>query len=261
MEEPLDQYKHAEKLELKDIKKEFPKIFQKVCCPSCEKEVKAENINLNESLAKCGSCDVIFSIEEEVEIVKTKAQKKPEVLRPEGIDLYYFKGDLDITVQQHIQGWDMAGLIFLPTIAFFSIVLYFAKDISIYFSLVSILGSAYYIYRALNYSKNKTYIEVNDKTLSVQSRPKNMNKDKTYDVLDIDQLYVKHVTDGTGYFTVQIVTNGLEGQKHENLITVTSLSKAKYLEQQIERYLKLEDKSTLESQHMRIMTKGINVII
>lgn len=44
---------------------------------------------------------------------------KQEIFRPEGIDLFFYKDDLDITIQQHIQGLDLWGIILLPIIAFF----------------------------------------------------------------------------------------------------------------------------------------------
>jgi hypothetical protein len=44
-----------------------------------------------------------------------------------------------------------------------------------------------------------------------------------------------------------MIINGLEGQKHEKLITVNTLSKAKYLEQEIERYLQIEQRVVPEA--------------
>ena len=50
-----------------------------------------------------------------------------------------------------------------------------------------------------------------------------------------------------GYYTIHMIINGLEGQKHEKLMTVKTLSKAKYLEQEIERYLKISDREVPEA--------------
>lgn len=74
MKEPIKEYKPAEKFELPKIKKEFPKVFKKVSCPSCSQDVGADQINLQNSLAKCSNCDVIFSIEEEVASLKVKEE-------------------------------------------------------------------------------------------------------------------------------------------------------------------------------------------
>ena len=247
MKQPEEQYKPAEKLELKKLKKEFPKVFKKVHCPSCEKEVNADDLNLQNSMAKCSCCNVIFSIQEEVESVKTKKEMKQEIFRPEGIDLFYYKDDLDITIQQHIQGLDAFGIILLPALAFFAFVLHFAKGIPLLFPVIFTLGTLFFIYRAMNYSNNKTYIDINDRSLSIKSRPRHFKKDKTFDANEIDQLYVRHAVDGSGYYSIYMIINGLEGQKHEKLLTVNTLSKAKYLEQEIERYLHIEQREVPEA--------------
>lgn len=241
MEQPMKQYKTAEKLELKEIKEDFPVVFNKVYCPSCEAEVTAENINLQHMVAKCGSCNVVFSIEDEVESLKTKKEMKQEVFRPEGIDLFYFKDDLEITIQQHLHGLDLFGVIILPTFSFLSILIYFAKDIPIVIPFLLSLGAIYFIYKAFNYTNNKTYIDINSKFLSIKYRPKNLKKDRTYAVDEIAQLYLKHAVDGSGYYTINMIIDGLEGQRHEKLLTANTLSKAKYLEQEIERYLNIEN--------------------
>lgn len=247
MDQPLEYYKPAEKFELKDLKKEIPKEFKKIHCPSCEEEVNADNLSLQNSVAKCGSCNVIFSIEEEVESVRSKKEMKQEVFRPEGIELFYYKDDLDITIQQHFQGLDALGAIFLPVFAFFSILFHIGKGLSIYFPIGFTLGALYFIYKAFNYSDNKTYIDISDKFLNIKSRPRNLMKDKTYAVNDINQLYLKLAVDGSGYFSIYMIVNAVEGQKHEKLLTVNTLSKAKYLEQEIERHLNIEDREVPES--------------
>jgi len=246
-EEQFDEYKPVEKFELKDIQEEPSKIFKMICCPSCSKDVKSDNLNLENKLGKCNSCHAIFSIAEEVKAVQVEKNVKQETLRPEGIDLFYYEDDLDITVQQHIQGFDALGLFTFPFFAVLTIFIYLvgSKEIPILFPIISTLGSIYFIYRAFNYSKNKTYIDINSKFLSIKSRPKHFKKDKTFNNADIDQLYLKNV-DGMHYY-VYMSVNALEGQKHVKLLTVNSLSKAKYLEQEIEKYLNIEDRKVPEA--------------
>ena len=248
-DQPMEQYKPAEKLELREIKRKVSRKFLKVLCPACEREVNADNLNLQNSIAKCNNCNVIFSIEDEVEDVKTKKEVKQEILRPEGIELFYFDDDLEITIQQHVQGVDAFGLVFLPIIAVFSIIIFFIgkHPISPYIPILSSLGALFFIYRCLNYSANKTYIDINNKSLSIINRPKNLKKDKHYTVDEIDQLYLKQSSSGTGYYTIYMIINGEEGQTHKRLLTVNTLSKAKYLEQEIERYLHIEDRKVPES--------------
>ena len=248
MEEPLPQYKPIEKLELKDIQDPDVKPDSKVYCPSCNEIVIADNLNLQNKLAKCGSCNSVFSIADHLDSLHHREEKKQEVLRPEGIDLFYFRDSLDITIQQHIQGLDAAGIIFFPILAVFSILLYAAGKIDglMYLPIALTIGAIYYIYRAFNYDKNKTFIDVNKKSLSIKSRPKHFRKDKIYSANEIDQLYIKFAMDGSGYYTIFLIVNGLEGQKHEKLVTVNTLSKAKYLEQEIEKYLGIKNRKVPE---------------
>ena len=105
----------------------------------------------------------------------------------------------------------------------FTIFIYFMGEHSIspVFPIAFSLGALYYIYRAFNYSNNKTYIDVNSKFLSVKSRPRHFKKDQKFEVDDIDQLYIKYATDGSGYFSIMAIVNGLEGQKHKKLDPTT----------------------------------------
>jgi len=245
MKEPIKQYKPTEKIELPKIKEEFPKVFKKVSCPSCGGD--PEQINLESNVANCSSCSVIFSIEEEIESLKVKPKMKQAVLRPEGIDLFYFREDLQITLQPHIQGLDAIGLgIFLPT-SLFAIFAFLKKGISIYFPLLFVMGALYFIYKAMNYHKYKTYIDVNDESLTIRHRPKNFKSDKTFSVNEIDQVYLKKSTDDMDYVTLHMVVNSENGQQHQKLLTVDTLSKAKYLEQEIEKYLGIEDRKVPEA--------------
>ncbi len=247
MDESLEQYKPAEKLELRDIKEEFPKAYSHIHCPSCNTAVVAGNINLQNSVAKCSACNAIFSVHEQMERVKTLSESKQEVLRPEGIDLFYYKDDLDITIQHHLQGLDVFGLTIFPIVAVFLIFYYFMGEHSIspYFPIAFSMAAVYYIYRALNYSNNNTYIDVNSEYLKIKSRPKHFKKDKTYPVDQIDQVYIKQ--EPSAYYSINIVINDLNGQKSEKLLVVNTISKAKYLEQEIEQHLNIENRKVPES--------------
>lgn len=250
MKEPIEKYKHKDRLELNELDATEPKVFKKVTCPSCEKNIKAANLNLQNKLAKCGDCDVVFSIEEELKDLTTKKEVKQTLLRPEGIDLFYFEDDLDITVDQYVQGVDAWGIVLFPIFALFSVAIYFFSDkvdISPFIPILFSLPALYFLYKGFNYSKYKTYLEINDKFLSIKSRPNNFKKDQQYASSDIDQVYLKHATDRAGFFTLHIIVNGLDGQQHKKLLLVSSLSKAKYLEQEIEKYLKIEDRKVPEA--------------
>ena len=252
MKEPIKKYKLAEKLELPKIKKEFPKVFKKIHCPSCANEVGMENVTLENSLAKCSECQVIFSIEEEVASLKNKSEMKQEIFRPEGIDLFYYKDDLEITLEGQVNPWDILGLILFLGGTGLGIPFYLFEGMPILFLLVAIFGTFFFIFRLINYKKNKTYIDINDQSLSVKHRPNNLKKDRTFLAEDIDQVYLKYSTTqgtmkGTFYIDIYVIINGSNGQQHQKLLSVNTLTKAKYLEQEIEKYLGIEDRKVLEA--------------
>ena len=251
MKEPIKQYKPVEKLELPKIKKEFPKPFKKVNCPSCSKDVGAENINLQNSLAKCGGCDVIFSIEEEVASLKPKEEMKQEFFRPEGIDLFYFKDDLEISIEGHPNNWDISWFGFFLLVTGIALLLHFDKGYSFIIPLLSILGTLYFTYKLFNYKKNRVYIDVSDHGLTINGRPNNYKKEQTFLAEEIDQIYLKNSATqasmkGTLYLDLYLIINGPKGQYHEQLLAVSTLAKAKYLEQEIEKYLGIENRKVPE---------------
>ena len=95
------EYEEQHKLKLKKLNLEKEQSFYKILCPSCKNEVKSNDLNINDKIAKCGACNVVFSFQEMVNNLFTNPTKiKQEIIRPEGIDLFYLKDELDITVQQ-----------------------------------------------------------------------------------------------------------------------------------------------------------------
>ena len=254
MKEPIKQYKpkepapdlFREKLDLPKIKKELPKAYKRLSCPACTEALNAEHIDLPNNVAKCGSCHVVFSIAEEVEGLKVKQETKQEIFRPEGIDLFYYKGEMEITLPQNIHGLEGFLLGMFIMLAPLATLLYFKKGISVYFPIFFAIGTLFFLYRLFTYSKAKTYIDINDRSLTIKHRPNNLKKDKAFPAEDIDQIYLKQAADGSGYFTLHMIVNGPKGQQHQKLITVNTLSKAKYLEQEIEKYLGIEDRKVPE---------------
>ena len=237
-EEHLEKYK----LELKNLALHPNKAFKKIKCPSCNNSVAADNININDKIAKCNTCDVIFPIQEEIlDLVKIKTIKQ-EVLRPEGIDIFYYKNDLDITLEQPKGVLD--GLLLFPLFILPVLLGNFAQGYISFFWPVAflMLGIAAIINLR---TKQKIYISIDDHKLSMKWRPKKFFKDKQYDVNEIDQIYIKKSNEGA--VSVMMIVNGIEGQKHIQLISgLVSMSKARYLEQEIEHYLGIEDRAIPE---------------
>ena len=99
------QYKQASeglKLELKDLSQEDRKIpFRHINCPSCGSGVTADNLNLANKVAKCGNCNAIFSLAPDIDSLQAEevSKVKQEINRPEGVDVFHFNNELDITLK------------------------------------------------------------------------------------------------------------------------------------------------------------------
>lgn len=234
----IDKYK----LKLKDLKKEPAKVFKKLSCPACEAPIPAGNMNINDKIGKCSSCDALFPFHEEVLAFSNKQTIKQEVIRPEGIDIFHFQEEMEITLQQPMSGFD--GFMGVMAAVFFLVVEIYFLSGKMSFSWIAIFSifPIYMLYYYLNRSKNKIYLSIDDTTLAIKWRPKKFIKDKAYNIHDIDQIYVNKLNG------LSMIVNGHEGQKHIKLLpTLSSLSKAKYLEQEIEKHLGIIDREVLEA--------------
>ncbi len=250
--DPLKEYKFKEKLELKN-RKSFPQV-RKVTCPSCSETVPGEHLNIQTNIAKCNGCDIIFSINEQVESLSQQNDILQEILQPAGVELTHFQDDLDISVAQHWTTLEIVPLAILPYLVFFLAV---ATSITLSevfsSSLISIAGTitvflvalfGYISYFSIR-KKHKIYIHIDDQDLHIEWRPRKFIKDKKYAIRNIDQVYIKDIISGGTKVRTSIfmIVNGEKGQKHVELIkSVSSRTKAKYIEQEIEKHLGIKDR-------------------
>lgn len=233
------QPKETERFKLPDL--ELPKLYTKICCPACEKEVVSDNLNINDKIAKCGSCNAVFPFADDLQQFDLMPKKiKQEIMRPEGIDLFYYKEELEVSFRRLFRPWEI----------FFSIVggqIGFGFLTGITSSATTILGKLFGFVPLIMLAlflvtrlRQKTYLNVTDKKLIISHKPNFLNKVKIYRVENIDQVYVKKSTKSSAWEVMLLINEG-NGQKHVSLSTVRSASKAKFLEQELERYLMIQD--------------------
>ncbi len=232
------------KTKVKELIFDTPPSFKKLNCPACAAAIAAADINIQDKLAKCHSCAAIFSFEETFESLVTRAPIKQEVIRPEGIDIFHFKDALDITIQQPLTALEGIALGLIPMLSIMLTGIYFAKDIALVVPVIFWLLTALLLYNLFTRSKQKIHLTVEDGKLSLFWRPKKFHQDRHYNIKDIDQLYVKGMA---GYCNVYMIFDGENGQRHIPLIKgLDSLSKARYLEQELEAHLKIKDRAIPE---------------
>ena len=240
--EPKTTYKSP----LKELSLELPKDYQTVCCPSCNTDIPATDLNIHDKVGKCVACNVLFPLQETIhQLVQTpiSAEPKHTMLRPEGIDVFKFKEELELSFKLPLSAGLAIAILFL---IFFAIAItagYFSKDSSMPILVPMIFWSPLLIaiYRAIVGVTAR--ITVDDRFLTIQQRRKRSKKEQNYAITDIDQVYVKKVKDSDTACTIHIIVNTLDGQKHINLLPpLNSYSKAKYLEQEIENHLGIVDR-------------------
>ena len=237
MEKPA---KEKLKLKLKSKTPESESNYQQIHCAACNSEIPAANIHLSDKIAKCGECNVVFSFREKISGLLENKKIRQELIQPEGIDLFYFRDELEISIQQPWTALEVISLSFFPVFAILFSLLSIEKDISPFVIGFFWLGTFLSLLNAYLRSRHKVHLTIDDQYLSVFWRPKKFKKDKKYRIDEIDQLYIQPYGDGQ---KVRMILNGVEGQKHVTLISgLKSISKAHYLEQEIERYLGITDR-------------------
>lgn len=240
---PKEPYKSSYKdssLFTNESRVDLPQSYTHICCANCNTEIPADNININENIAKCNACNAIFSITEDVKKITISPQKvKQEILRPEGIELFYYDNELEIAMAQPFTWLEFVFIMLFTFVSIPGIVISIAEKTPLPFIILTlipfVLLIGYFIWMA---KRHKVYINVDDHNLYIDRRPRKLIKDKVYRKKDIQQLYIKK--NGT-YSTVMMIINEGRGQKHVKICTLNSISKGKYIEQEIEALLHIQD--------------------
>jgi hypothetical protein len=228
------------KLELKQVPLPSLAGTTNINCPSCGQQAQADQININDKIAKCQQCNVVFSFQKEVTHLLKKDQAKQEVLRPEGIDVFRFKNELDISMGQPITVLEIFAVSLLPLFVSVFTVLFFKEKIGLVMPVISWLLAFAAIVNFAQHSRHKVLLNISDRFLTIKWRPNKLHKDQYYPVQDIDQVYVKNEHE---QFHIYLILNGVEGQKHVKLIGgLDNVSKARFLEQEIEWHLGIENR-------------------
>jgi hypothetical protein len=222
-------------------------------CPNCRTRVLAENINMEKMAAVCAGCNHVFSFEEE--LVKATYEKS-EVLLPPGIDAFSLPSELNIEID-----WRKSQSGF---ITFFTI---FWNALLIPFVVVGITTGEYgmllgisvhllvgisLLYYTLACFMNKTFVMVDHYNLHVEHKPLRIPfyPDRHIPVGELDQLFIeKYVASRTNgrpdyAFAVNV---RLTNQETLKIIKgLKNMHQARYIEQEIERFLRIEDRPVEE---------------
>lgn len=246
-------------------------MYAEIRCPSCFTLIETELIDLNEKSAYCKSCDNRFSIDISLENIRHKY----ESYAPKSWDILKTSNTLTITIPlesviEEIPGAGfavkistmfnrfMAAIVILFLMAF--IVGYSKQEmgrgntislISGILIAVSMLGVVVYFFFIKGKDQSKeTKIDVTSDWLIVKN-PTSTDKEstrfaerrKTHKIpsRDIQQLYVEEVNiDGPMVFDVKIEMKS--GKIQSPFLPFLSLQQARYIEQEVEKALRITDK-------------------
>lgn len=217
------------------------KKFIKICCPSCDTEIPSDNLNIQDKIGKCGSCNAVFPFDESIKKLTDKVHKGTQkILRPEGIEMFYFDDELEMSFDQPANWLDWVMLTFVSffTLAGWGIWVESGGNfLQLLLALSPVwIGLAYHFRR----KRHKKYIKVDKENITIRLRPHKLIKDKIFAIHEVKQLYVKHYPSSHRYVLFMQIDKG-NGQEHIKITTTKSASKAKFIEQEIESFLNIED--------------------
>lgn len=147
--------------------------MQQLVCPNCGATVRAENINVQELVAVCGTCDHVFKFDsptEQAKKAKRRKVKQPEklTLREDPYRLHMnFHTNFRLDQNQAFLGGTIGGVISGLTVLFM-----LASGDELYllplmFTLMAVLWG----YQAALVAYNKTHIDMDDEKIRVSRKP------------------------------------------------------------------------------------------
>ncbi len=213
--------------------------FLHLDCPSCSNKISAAEININDKLAKCNSCDAVFSFENALTL---HLEKTEELKKPVGVDKIYFGDELEMSVNQPIGTLAAIGLSSAPFVSLLSILVYLKKDVigAGIVGLISIMIFIFYLVRTIKSRKDKIFFNCFEQKFNVEWENDKLKKPRSFFRNEMEQFYTTRTTNG---IALKVILNTSEGQVHKIVIDgMKSVIEVKYLEQEIEQYYGIPNK-------------------
>ena len=118
---PAGEYKESFKEDFLDLNSpdlSEPENYVEICCPKCDSAIPADDLNIDDKIGKCTSCNIVFPFEKEIASLKNEHRKTSQrILRPEGIEMFHFNDELELSFKS---AFSMIEQIMLFAIPFFS---------------------------------------------------------------------------------------------------------------------------------------------
>jgi hypothetical protein len=218
-----------------------------LCCKNCGASLKPENVSAALAIARCPHCDAVFAIALPATGDRTDAPPRLRVAMPRRFEVLDLGNSLEIK-----RSWFNPALFFLVFFCVFwngFMVVWHGIAISTgawFMSCFGLIHTAVGIglaYGTIAGFVNQTVIRVGQGLLEVRHGPLPWLGNKGFPVHQIKQLYCKeHVHHGkNGSSTNYSVEMMLDSGRETLVQNLPECEQAIYLEQELERFLKIED--------------------
>lgn len=220
-------------------------------CPECQADIRYEDMNIDKLIAKCHNCHTVFDFEAQV---RQEERQRADVLLPPGIEAASYLRELDIQInwrKTSNSGFFVFFTLFWNAILIPFVVIALTQGewiILLFISLHLFVGLSL-LYYILCIFFNTTYIAVNSLEISVLHKPLKLPfyPERTISVDRVAQLfidkYVESRTNGRPNYSFGVYAQ-LKNGNHIKLIRgLKNHDQARYIEQEVERFLQMEDKA------------------
>ncbi len=218
-------------------------------CPSCAAAILADDMDLPSATAKCRSCQSLFSFREQMPSPPA-ALAREQVGLPERFSVDSAGGGLHIAFSKD-RGSSSFMIVFLVfwfgflimwNVITISLGIYFMSA----FSLIHVFAGLFFAHRTAATIFNTTDLRVDRTRLSVKSGPVPVGGALELPSSSVDQLFCtrkEHSNKGRRWNTYNVVAKTRDGREQTVLAGLETDRQALFIEQQIEKYLGIQDKA------------------
>lgn len=224
-------------------------------CPNCHHLIHSDDINIDKTLAKCRKCHHVFDFSEHL---GPPARHRAPVLLPPGFEAFHTLSALNIEIKWRHTTKGMGFFIFFTllwngilSIFILTALISGAYEILIFTGLHLLVGVGL-LYYVIAVFINKTYVWVSRREINIEHRPLRLPfyPNRTISASDLEQLfirkYVSSRTNGRPNYAFSVEARLKNGQDVSLVKRLGNADQAAYLEQQIEKFLNIDDKPIME---------------
>ncbi|HMN89149.1 MAG TPA: hypothetical protein PKE68_03950 [Saprospiraceae bacterium] len=220
-------------------------------CPNCGARIHSDDINLSMLVAKCRQCHTVFGYD--AMLLQKHTRQRPQVSMPKGIEAFSYLSELDIDINWYKtsnSGFIIFFTVFWNAVLLPFIIVALTTDewiIMLFISIHLIIGLSF-LYYTIALLFNITSVIASRHHIRIVHKPIKMPfyPDREVPVDTVEQVFVDQYVESTtnnrpNYaYAVRILTK--DGQRLRLVKGLQTPEQAIFIEQEIERFLKIEDR-------------------